>query len=91
MTWPYTNQAVQPQKMARELKFPILREDGLHYWCSENKGANQLRGYCIFVFAYAKKRFSYNEALILDAILVYGLLVLYLLMFSHIKLYDTCT
>ena len=28
--------------------------------CSENKGADQLRGNCVFVFAYAKIRFSHN-------------------------------
>ena len=33
-----TNFAVQPQKMARGLKFRNL--------CSENKGADQLPGYC---------------------------------------------
>ena len=40
-----TNQAVQPQKMARSLKFRIQKEEGLFYPCSENKGADQLRGY----------------------------------------------
>ena len=40
-----TNQAVQPQKMARGLKFGIKEEEGLYYPCSENKGADQLRGY----------------------------------------------
>ena len=30
---------------------------GLYYPCSENKGADQL-----IVFAYAKSRFSHNEA-----------------------------
>ena len=39
------NQAVQPQKMARGLKFRIKIEEELHYLCSENKGADQLRGY----------------------------------------------
>ena len=33
----------------------------MYYPCSENKGADQLRGYakliCVFVFVYAKKRF----------------------------------
>ena len=41
-----TNQAVQPQKMARGLKFRIYEKEGLYYLCSENKGADQLRGYC---------------------------------------------
>ena len=40
-----TNQAVQPQKMATGLKFRIKVEEGLYYPCSENKGADQLRGY----------------------------------------------
>ena len=44
-TWSDTNQAVQPLKMARGLKFRIKEEEGLYYRCSENKGADQLRGY----------------------------------------------
>ena len=40
-----TNQAVQPQKMARGLKFGIKEVEGLYYLCSEDKGADQLRGY----------------------------------------------
>ena len=40
-----TNQAVQLQKMARGLKFRIKKVEGLYYLCSENKGADQLRGY----------------------------------------------
>ena len=39
------NQAVQLQKMARGLKFRISEVEGLYYPCSENKGADQLRGY----------------------------------------------
>ena len=31
--------------MARGLKFRIQKVDGLYYPCSENKGADQLRGY----------------------------------------------
>ena len=38
------NRAVQLQKMARGLKFWIKEEEGLYYLCSENKGADQLRG-----------------------------------------------
>ena len=41
-----TNQAVQLQKMAKSLKFRIKKVEGLNYLCSENKGADQLRGYC---------------------------------------------
>ena len=39
------SQAVQPYKMARGLKFRIWGVEGLHYLCSENKGADQLCGY----------------------------------------------
>ena len=41
-----TNQAVQPQKMAKGLKFRILEVEGLYYVCSKNKGADQLHSYC---------------------------------------------
>ena len=47
-TWSDTNQAVQlqnMQKMARGLKFRIYKVEGLYYLCSENKDADQLRGY----------------------------------------------
>ena len=44
-TWSYTNRAVQPQKMARGLKFRIYVVEEVYYLCSENKGADQLRGY----------------------------------------------
>ena len=37
-----TNRAVQPQKMARGLKFRIEEVEGLYYQCSENKGADRL-------------------------------------------------
>ena len=61
-----TNRAVQPQKMARELKFQIKIEEGSHYPCSENKGADQLRSYCAadlhLCFCIAKSRFSHDEA-----------------------------
>ena len=40
-----TNQALQPQKMARGLKIKIYKDDGLYYLCKENIGADQLRGY----------------------------------------------
>ena len=41
-----TNRAVQAQKMVRGLKFWIKEVEGLYYLCSENKDADQLRGYC---------------------------------------------
>ena len=44
-TWSDTNQAVQLQKMATGLKFRIQKVEILQYLCSENKGADQLRGY----------------------------------------------
>ena len=61
-----TNKAVQPQKIARGLKFRILKVEGLYYPCSENKGADQLRGYreadlrlCCRI---CEKRFSHDDA-----------------------------
>ena len=62
----HTNQAVQPQKISRGLKFRINLEKGLYYPCSEKRAliscevTAQL--ICVFVFAYAKSRFSHNEA-----------------------------
>ena len=41
-----TNQAAQPQKQARSLKFWSSVEEQLYYPSSENKGADQLRSYC---------------------------------------------
>ena len=35
-----TNQAVQLQKMAKDLKFWIKKVEGLYYLCSKNKGAD---------------------------------------------------
>ena len=40
-----TNRAVQAQKMARGLKFWLCVEEELYNPSSENKGADQLRGY----------------------------------------------
>ena len=40
-----TNQAVQSQKQGRSLKCRNLEEEELYYPCSENKDADQLRGY----------------------------------------------
>ena len=45
LTWSDTNQPIQLQKIARGLKFRILKVEGLYHQCSENKGADQLRGY----------------------------------------------
>ena len=41
MTSSDTNQAVQPQKMVRGLKFQVKEVEGLCYLCSKNKGADQ--------------------------------------------------
>ena len=40
-----TNRAVQPQKLARGLKFGMYEVEGLYYLCSGNKDADQLRDY----------------------------------------------
>ena len=40
-----TNQAVQPLEMARGLKFCIKEVEVLYYPSSENKDADQFRGY----------------------------------------------
>ena len=45
LTRSHTEQAVQPQIMARGLRFGIGEVEGSYYLCSENKGADQLRGY----------------------------------------------
>ena len=60
-------QAVQLQKMAaRGLKFRSKKVEGLFYLCSENKGADQLRGYreadLRLGFAYANCWFSRDAA-----------------------------
>ena len=44
-TRSYTNRAAQLRNEARDLKFQIKEVEGLYYPCSENKGADQLRGY----------------------------------------------
>ena len=40
-----TNRSVQSQEQARGLKFRLYVEEILYYPSSENKGADQLRGY----------------------------------------------
>ena len=64
-----TNRPVQSQKRARSLKFRIEVEEKLYYLSSENKGADQLRGYreadLVFVFAYADCWFSHGAAQII--------------------------
>ena len=48
--------------MVRGLEFRIYEIEELYYLCSKNKGTDQLRSHCTFVFAYAKSRFSHNAA-----------------------------
>ena len=52
--------------MARCLKFQIQEAEGLYYLCSENKGADQLRGYreadLRLCFRICKNRFSHVAA-----------------------------
>ena len=45
-----TNWPVQSLKQARSLKFWIYLEEGLYRPCSENNGADELRGYtdCVY-------------------------------------------
>ena len=63
-----TNQAGQPLKVARGLKFCIKEVEVLYYPSSENKDADQLRGYRgadlrpFFFLAYAKRWFSHEVA-----------------------------
>ena len=52
--------------MAGGLKFRILEVEGLYYPCSENKDADQLRGYreadLRLCFCICKSRFSHDKA-----------------------------
>ena len=52
-----TNWAEQPQKKTRNFERLYM-----YYLCIKNKGADQLRGYRAFVFAYSKGRFSHDAA-----------------------------
>ena len=60
-----TNRPVQLQKMTTGSKFRIYKVEELYYACSENKDADQLRGYRVFVFAYADCWFSHEAAQII--------------------------
>ena len=64
-TWSDTNRAVQLQKMARGLKFWILKVEGLYY-VAKIKALISLAAtaklICVFVFAYAKRWFSHDAA-----------------------------
>ena len=56
--------SVQPQKMARGLKFQIQEVEVVYYVCSEKKrlisSPVNMKLICALVFAYAKSRFSYD-------------------------------
>ena len=52
-----TNQPVQSQKQARNLKFRIKEEEGLYYRVAKTKAL-----ICAFVFAYANCWFSHEAA-----------------------------
>ena len=63
------NRAVQPQKMARSLKFRITVVEGLYYPYSKKALISctvTAQLICVFVFAYAKIRFSHDEAHIVN-------------------------
>ena len=57
--------------MARGLKFGIYEIEGLYFLCSENKGTVTAKLICVFVFAYAKIRFSHVVAHFSDIIYLY--------------------
>ena len=57
-----TNQAVQPHKMARGLKFRIQEAEGLYYVAKTKALISFMvatKLICIFVFAYAKTCFFF--------------------------------
>ena len=66
-----TNRAVQAQKMAGDGKFWIQKVEELYYPCSENKGADQLRGYreadLHLCFCLCRLLFSHEAAHLLCA------------------------
>ena len=68
LTWSHTDRAVQPHKMARGLKFRIQEVEGSHYIRVVKTKvlisfAVTAKLICVFVFAYAKKKwFSHNVA-----------------------------
>ena len=63
-----THRAVQPEQMARGLKFRIKKEEELCNLCSENKGADQLCGHrtadlCLCFRICKKEVFSLSGSL----------------------------
>ena len=73
LTWSDTNQAVQPQKMARGLKFRFYKEEGF-YNVAKAKAlisfAVTAKLICVFVFPYAKCWFSHTAAHLVICLLV---------------------
>ena len=59
LTRSNTEQDVQPQKMARSLKFQTYNVDGVFYLCRENKGADQLRIFRIW-FSHDTAQITYE-------------------------------
>ena len=61
-----SNWVVQPQKMARGMKFQIKEVEEMYNVRRVNKGTDQLRGLLIyqhlFFFAYAKSRLFHDVA-----------------------------
>ena len=77
-----TNRALQSLNLARGLKFRIQKEEGLYYPCSENKGADQLRGYreadLHLCFCIYKIRFSHDEAQFIVKLVFTGVYIFFL-------------
>ena len=68
---PDTNRPVQSQKQARSLKFRIYEEEEVCYPLNENKGADQLRGFC-FCLVQLMLYMSQSTAMVMsDFLLVY--------------------
>ena len=65
-TWSDTNQAVQPQKIARVLKFQIRKLRDCTTYVAKTKAlisfAVTAKLICVFVFAYANCWFSHDAA-----------------------------
>ena len=62
LTWSDTEEPVQSQKWARNLKFLNKEEEILYYLCSENKDADQLCSYFVIAFAFVFCWFSFATA-----------------------------
>ena len=46
LAWSCTNRSLQPDRMARDLKFLIRKWRGCTIYVAIKKGADQLHGYC---------------------------------------------